>query len=149
MTDIELLKLKKQLQATLLKDVKHMIEVKNFNATCSGVVSGVSQHGNDSVFVDVLVDRPDIDTPIVKITIHFKNNLNELFEQSGWPAFGEAVPTNLSPLDIARCRILRAVFLAIKNLNQRQFDFMLGKYNNWIEALYEGHWGVANYIRGK
>lgn len=148
MTDAELFELKKQLQATLLKDVKHMIDVKNFNATCINVASGISQHANDSVFVDVLVDRPDIDTPIVKITIHFKNNLNKLFEQSSWPAFGEAVPTNLSPLDMARCRILRAVFLAIKNLNQRQFDFMLGKHNNWIEARYEGHIGVAQYLRG-
>ena len=148
MTNEELYELKKQLQASLHNDIKHLIEVKGFNAACSGTAVGMSKHGNDSVIVDVLVDKPNSPL-IVKITIHFKSNLNELFEQSGWPAFGEAVPINLSPLDIARCRILRAVFLAIRNLNQGQFDFMVGKHNNWIEALYEGHYGIANYIRGK
>ena len=125
-----------------------MIDVKNFNATCSNVASGVSQHGNDSVFIDVLVDKPNSPL-IIKITIHFKNNLNELFEEDGWHGFGSSVPENLSPLNKARCRILRAVFLAIRNLNQGQFDFMVDKHNNWIEALYIGHMGVANYKRGK
>ena len=148
MANTELQDLKKQLQATLLKDVKHLIEVKNFNATCSGVAVGASKYGNDSIFIDVLVDKPNSPL-IVRLTIHFKNNLNELFEEDGWAAFSTAVPKNLSPLDRARCRVLRAVFLAIKNLNHGNLDVMLGKNSNWIEALYEGQWGVATYKRGE
>ena len=148
MTNEELYELKKQLQASLHNDVKHLIEVKGFNATCSGTSVGMSKHGNDSVIIDVLVDKPNSPL-IIKFTIHFKSNLNELFDEEGWQAFGGAVPKKLSPLDRARLRILRAVYLAIRALNHGQFDFMVGKGNNWLEALYEGHWGVATYMRGK
>ena len=147
MTDTELLELKKQLQANLSQYVKRMIEVKGFNATCIGVACGVSKHGNDSVFIDVLADKPNSHL-IVKLTIHFMNNLNELFEEDGWQGFGSSVPKNLSPLNKARCRILRAVFLAIRNLNHGQLDHLVGRQNNRIEALYKGHLGVASYTRG-
>lgn len=149
MTNIELQDLKIALASHIREDVQNIIKRKGYNATYQGGAVGTSLHGNDSVFIDLLVDKPN-SKKIVAITIHFFNNLNELFDLDSFifidmPAGMDAskLPQRkrLPPVDLARLRIMWTVITAIRWLIEGQLDYIL-EHTNKITVNYTGTKGA-------
>lgn len=133
MTNIELQDLKLALAQTHRKDVESVIKNKELNASYTGGSIGTSLHGNDSIFIDLLVDHIKSER-ILKVQIHFMNNENELFDESKYIDIDRQAGIynkRLKPLDRARLRVMWIVYKVVlevsRNLCQAAEDCAKGK----------------------
>ena len=141
----ELQELKKELAAKYRDDIKNIIVTKKLPAELTSSSCGTSKL-NDSMFISLEVDT--IAGPI-RVDIHFRNNVNELFSLDHYDRLDVDAHINTLAfeyklLTLARIRVVRAVYEVVKEVMQD----ILGVSNDTksIEADIDETTGKIDYV---
>lgn len=150
MTDIELQELKKKLAGELHWLIKKMIEKKGLNASYLGGSVGTSLRGEDSLYVELLVDHGKSER-ILRTEIHFINNENELFDENSFVSIDRRaglVGKTIDPLLRAELRVLWIVYRicieVYRGLDTAVENCAKGINDQVFVDIYDNHWEWHN-----